>query len=157
MPKGEKGRDIVVKRRSAYFDYEILETYEAGLVLVGSEVKSIREGRVSIEEAYAKVRRNGEIYVYKMNIEPYQGSPLGRFVPDRARKLLLHKREIKRLLGKTQIKGLTLIPLKLYFRNGFAKMSIALAKGKKLFDKRELIKRKEQERDIARYQKRKVS
>src|SRR5678810_363364 len=121
-------------------NYEIVEKMEAGIVLQGSEVKSIRNGKVAIHEAYARVK-NGEVWVIGMDISLY---------PRAVRKLLLHRQEIKRLIGKTREKGLTLVPLALYFKNGLAKLQIGLARGKKQYDKREAIKNREADRDLRR-------
>jgi SsrA-binding protein len=138
-----------LKNKKAYFNYEILEKYEAGIVLKGTEIKSIREGNVSINESYARVD-NGEVFVYNMDISPYKCGSIANHEPKRPRKLLLNKTEIKRLAGKTQEKGLTIIPLALYFKEGLAKLEIGLGKGKHLFDKRESIKKKMADREMAR-------
>ncbi len=145
-------RNIVVNRR-ARFDYEILETFEAGIVLEGSEVKSIKAGRVSIQDAYADIE-DGEVYLYDMHVTPY--SHASKFTPDplRPRKLLLHKYEIKRLYGKIKERGLTLIPLRIYEKHGLIKVELALVKGKKKYEKREQIKRRLIEREIQRALKR---
>lgn len=140
---------LIIKNKKAYFHYEILETCEAGLVLLGSEIKSIRNGKASIQEGYARAYQD-EFYVYNMDISPYKYAGIQNHEPKRPRKLLLRKREIKRLLGKTQEKGLTLIPLKLYLKNGFAKLELGLARGKKIHDKRAALKKKETQREIAR-------
>ncbi len=145
-------RNIVVNRRARH-DYEILETFEAGIVLEGSEVKSIKQGRVSIQDAYADVE-NGEVFLHHMHVTPY--SHAGAFVPDpeRPRKLLLHKHEIKRLIGKVRERGLTLIPLRVYEKRGLIKVELALVRGKRKYEKRETIKRREIEREIQKYLKR---
>jgi len=144
---GEK-RTVVENRRVRY-DYEILETYEAGIVLVGSEVKSVREGKVSIKEAYADVER-GEVWLHGMHISPYEKSgPFGHD-PKRSRKLLLTKREIKRLIGKVKERGLTLVPLKVFFKGPWVKVEIALVRGKRKYEKREAIKRRIIEEEIKR-------
>lgn len=140
---------MIIKNKKAYFHYEILETYEAGLVLLGSEIKSIRNGKASIQEGYARSYQD-EFYIYNMDISPYKYANIQNHEPKRPRKLLLRKREIKRLLGKTQEKGLTLVPLRLYLKNGFAKLELGLARGKKIHDKRAALKRKETQREIAR-------
>lgn len=143
----------VVENRKARHDYVILETYEAGIVLVGSEVKSIREGRVSIKEAYADVE-DEEVWLHGMHISPYEKSrPFGHD-PKRPRKLLLTKREIKRLIGKVKERGLTLVPLKVFFKGPWVKVEIALVKGKKKYEKREAIKRRIIEEEIKRAMKR---
>lgn len=140
---------IVAQNRKARFDYFIFETYEVGIILSGSEVKSLRQGRASLRDSFARVE-GGEVFLYNLHIPPYdQGS---HFNPDpvRTRKLLLHQREIKRLIGKTQEKGLALIPLKIYFKRGWVKAEIGLAKGKKTFDKRRQIAEREAKREIER-------
>jgi SsrA-binding protein len=152
---GEKEKEksefqYVARNKKAFFNYEILDKLEAGIVLQGSEVKSIRNGKVAIHEAYARVK-NGEVWVIGMDISLYpQAGPHNNHVPRAARKLLLHRREINRLIGKTREKGLTLVPLALYFKNGLAKLQIGLARGKKQYDKRESIKNREAARDLRR-------
>jgi SsrA-binding protein len=139
-------RKIVARNRRARRDYQIEETYEAGLVLKGSEVKSIRAGRVSIEEAYAKVE-DGEVWLYGMHIAPYEQAGLFGHDPDRPKKLLLKKREIARLIGKVGRAGYTLVPLTLYFNErGYAKVELALAKGLSKADKRRKLIEEEEER-----------
>jgi SsrA-binding protein len=140
---------IKIENKKVWHDFEILETYEAGIVLQGSEVKSIRTGNVSIADSFVVIK-NFEAYVKNMHITPFQNSPLGKFHPTRTRKLLLHKHEIKRLYGALQKGGVTIKVTKLYFRNGFAKLEIALARQKKLHDKREELKEKEIKRKISR-------
>ncbi len=140
---------LILKNKKAYFNYDILETCEAGLVLLGSEIKSIRDGRTSIQESYARSYQ-GEFYVYNMDISPYKCASIYNHEPKRPRKLLLKKREIKWLIGKTQERGLTLIPLKLYLKNSYAKLELGLARGKKLYDKRAVLKKQETNREIAR-------
>jgi len=142
----EMERKIVARNRRARRDYQIEETYEAGLVLKGSEVKSIRAGRVSIEEAYAKVE-DGEVWLYGMHIAPYEQAGLFGHDPDRPKKLLLKKREIARLIGKVGRAGYTLVPLTLYFNErGYAKVELALAKGLSKVDKRRKLIEEEEER-----------
>jgi SsrA-binding protein len=132
---------IICQNRKALHDYKIQDTYEAGIVLQGSEVKSLRDGRGNLKDSYAKIDR-GEVYLINFHISPYPQAGQFNHDPLRPRKLLLHKNEIKRLLGKTTEKGLTLVPLKVYFSRGLAKVELALAKGKKLYDKREELKRR---------------
>jgi SsrA-binding protein len=153
--KSEKpaGRRMVCQNRKAYHDYEIVETLEAGMVLVGTEVKSLREGRANLKDSYARVKKS-EVYLYDLHISPYHHAYYDNHDPERVRKLLLHRMEIKRLLGKTQEKGFSLIPLKIYFKEGKAKVELALAKGKKAYDKRESLKRKEGARELDRARKR---
>jgi len=138
---------IVCQNRKASHDYFIDELMEAGMVLLGSEVKSLREGRGSLVDSYAKIR-NGEIFLHKMHITPYLHAHHVRLDPTRTRKLLLNKREIKRLIGKTEEKGYTLIPTKVYFSRGKAKVELALAKGKRKYDKRRALKEKELKREV---------
>jgi SsrA-binding protein len=140
---------LVQKNRKAWFKYEILERLEAGLVLKGSEVKSIRAGQVSIHEAYARVK-NGEGWVINMEVSAYRQAGPFNHEPKRPRKLLLKRSEIRKLIGRTREKGLTLVPLSLYFKNGYAKLELGLAKGKTLYDKRESIRRRESDRDLRR-------
>lgn len=140
---------IVQKNRKAFHDFEITERFEAGLVLLGSEVKSIRDGKVTIQEAYARVKGE-EAWVFNMDIALYPQAGPNNHEPRRPRKLLLWKREIRKLLGKTREKGLTLIPLALYFKNGLAKLEIGLARGKQKYDKRQAIKKREVDREIRR-------
>ncbi len=148
---GAKGEPIkvVAENRKARHDYFIEETYEAGIALVGTEVKSLRLGKVSLRDSYAVVE-NGEVFLHNMHISPYEKGNRFNHDPKRSRKLLLHKQEIKRLLGKTQQRGYTLVPLRLYFRRGKAKVELALVRGKKLHDKREEIARRDAQRELAR-------
>ncbi len=145
----EEGKKVVCKNRRAFHEYEILETLEAGMVLVGTEVKSLREGRVNLKDSYAKVD-NGEIFLVEAHISPYSHGNIMNHDPLRPRKLLVHKRELRRLAGKVQERGLTLIPLQIYFKGGKAKVELALAKGKRLYDKRAAIKKRDERRDLAR-------
>jgi SsrA-binding protein len=146
----EERLKFVQRNKKAFFNYEITEKLEAGLVLSGSEVKSIRDGKVTIHDAYARIK-NGEVWVVGMDVALYpQAGPYNNHEPRRARKLLLHRSEIRRLIGKTKEKGLTLVPLALYFKDGLAKLQIGLARGKKKYDKRESIKNREAKRDLRR-------
>ena len=142
-------KSSIARNPRARHDYHLLETWEAGLVLTGTEVKSLREGKASLGEAYAHVQR-GEVWLEGLTISPYVQGSYNNPPPGRSRKLLLHKREIRKLIGGTTQKGLTLIPLELYFKGRVAKVAIALAKAKKLHDKREDLKRRAQEREVAR-------
>lgn len=142
----------VAENRKARYNYFIEDEYEAGIVLVGTEVKSLRIGRVNLKDAYAKIN-NGEVFVHQMHIGPYPFAHHGNHDPLRPRKLLLHKREIKKLYGKVNEMGYSLIPLKVYFKNGKAKMIIALARGKRKHDKREAIRKREQKRELERVRK----
>jgi SsrA-binding protein len=143
------GEQIICVNRQARHNYFIDEVYEAGLVLVGSEVKSLRDGKANLVDSYARIQK-GEAFLVNSHISPYPGASRFNHEPTRTRKLLLHQREIERLTGKTKERGLTLIPLKLYFKNGRAKVELGLARGKKLYDKRETLKRKMAEREVER-------
>jgi SsrA-binding protein len=143
------GRKIVASNRKARHEYEIEETFEAGIALTGTEIKSIRAGQVNLTDAYARVDRE-ELWLHQMHIAPYEFGNRFNVEARRSRKLLMHKQEIKRLLGKTQQKGLTLIPLAVYLRNGYAKIELGLGRGKKLYDKREAIEKREMEREAER-------
>jgi len=151
-----EGEKTIATNRKARHQYHILETIEAGIVLQGTEVKSLRQGKVNLGDAYAKIK-DGEVWLVEMHISPYEQGNVFNHEPRRPRKLLLHKREIKRLLGKVQERGLTLIPLRIYFKRGRAKVELALAKGKRLYDRREDIKRRDEEREVSRSLRRKVS
>jgi len=140
---------IITENRKALHNYEILEKYEAGLVLIGPEIKSIRQGQVSINEAFGRLI-GGELFLINAYIAPYKQARIEDYDPRRSRKLLLHKGEIKKLIGKLQQKGLVLVPLKLYLKTGRAKLELGLGKGRKLFDKREKIKKREIERRLKR-------
>ena len=154
MSDKSDGYKVVTDNRQARFRYEILETYEAGLELKGTEVKSIREGRANLRDGYALIR-NGEAWLLNVHISPYESSSLYfNHEPRRTRKLLLHKREIRKLIGKVEQEGLTLVPLKMYLKRGLVKVTLALGKGKKLHDKRETIKRRQDNREMARALKR---
>lgn len=141
---------VVQRNKKAFFDYEILEKLEAGLVLTGSEVKSIRDGKVSVREAFARIKNN-EAWLVGMDISTYpQAGPYHNHEPRRTRKLLLHRREIRRLVSKIREKGLTLVPLSLYFKDGLAKLELGLGRGKAKYDKREAIQEREAKRDLRR-------
>ena len=137
---------LVANNKKAYHDYFIEEKYEAGIALAGTEVKSLRMGKCSIKEAFIRIE-NGEVWVYGMHVSPYEKGNIFNKAPLRPRKLLLHKKEIWKLLGKMKEKGYTLVPLQVYFKEGKAKVEIGLAKGKKLYDKREDIAKKDQRRE----------
>lgn len=136
---------IIANNKKARHDYFILEEYEAGIVLKGTEVKSVRQGKVSIKEPYCQIT-NAEVFIFGMHISPYEQGNIYNVDPLRTRKLLLNKREILKLIGKTKEKGLTLVPLKVYLKYGLVKLEIGLAKGKKIYDKRETIAKKDAER-----------
>ncbi len=147
MGKGSKdGRKLVANNKKAYFDYFIEETYEAGIALAGTEVKSLRMGKGSIKEAFVRVEK-GEVFLYGMHISPYEKGNIFNKDPLRVRKLLLHKCEINKLLGKIKEKGYTLVPLNIYFKGSLVKVEIGLARGKKLYDKRQDIAKKDQRRE----------
>lgn len=146
----DSGQKTVVSNRRARHDYEILERFEAGIALTGAEVKSLRAGRGSLAEAFARVR-GGEVWIEGMHIAPYeQGMDKGRHDPTRTRKLLLHRKEIERLIGKTAERGLALVPLRVYFTHGLAKMELGLARGKRQFEKRQAIAEREHRREMER-------
>lgn len=143
---------IIANNKKARHNFFISDELEAGMVLKGTEVKSIRQGRVNLKDSYADIK-NGEIFLRQMHITPYKFAYYGNHDPLRSRKLLLHKKEIKKLIGKVNERGFTIVPLKLYFKNGKIKVQIGLAKGKKLYDKRETIKQKDMKRDLERERK----
>jgi len=140
---------IVAQNRKARHSYFIEDEMEAGMVLSGTEVKSLRIGRVNLKDSYARIK-NGEVFIYQMHIGPYPFAYYDNHAPLRPRKLLLHKHEINRLYGKINEKGMSLIPLKVYFKQGKAKITLALAKGKRKYDKRETIRRRDEQRDLDR-------
>ena len=143
------GEKLVASNRRARFDFAIEESYEAGLVLSGSEVKSLRQGRASLNEAFARVEGE-EVWLENMHIPPYEQGDKRGYDPRRPRKLLLHRREIRRLIGKTAERGLTLVPVKVYFRNGLAKVEVGLGRGKAKYEKRQALKDKAHAREIER-------
>ncbi|HEY2947065.1 MAG TPA: SsrA-binding protein SmpB [Micromonosporaceae bacterium] len=145
----EKGRKVIASNRKARHDYAILDTYEAGLALTGTEVKSLRAGHASLVDAFAQVKE-GELYLYGMHIPEYDRGTWTNHEPRRTRKLLLNRVEIDRLIGKVRESGLTLIPLSVYFSDGWAKVEIGLARGKRAFDKRQDIAKRDAEREISR-------
>lgn len=145
MPKGE-GK-VIAQNRKASHDYAILDTMEAGIVLQGTEIKAIRNGRINLKDGFARVR-NGEVFLYNVHISPYEQGNIFNHDPLRTRKLLLHKKQIAKLIGETKNAGVTLVPLKVYIKNGFAKVLIGVAKGKKQYDKREDLKRKDIDRQL---------
>ena len=141
-----EGETLIADNRKALFDYHILETFEAGIVLTGTEVKGVREGKANLRDSYARVE-NGEVWLYKVHINPYSHRGYADHDPKRKRKLLLHRIEIRKLIGRTVEKGLTLVPTRMYFKNGRVKIALGLARGKQLHDKRETIKRRETDRE----------
>ncbi|GGM20606.1 SsrA-binding protein [Micromonospora sonchi] len=148
MPR-EKGRKVVASNKKARHDYAILDTYEAGMALTGTEVKSLRAGRASLVDAFAQ-ERDGELYLHGMHIPEYTQGTWTNHEPRRTRKLLLKRLEIDRLIGKTRESGLTLVPLQVYFSDGWAKVEIGLAKGKKAYDKRQDLAKRDADREMAR-------
>ena len=145
----EKGRKVIAQNKKARHDYHIEDVYEAGLVLVGTEVKSLREGRASLVDGYAQIR-GGEAFLHGVHIPEYTQGTWTNHEPRRVRKLLLHRSEIDKLVSKTRESGLTLVPLALYFKDGNAKVEIALARGKKSYDKRHALAEKDAQREAAR-------
>jgi len=148
MPR-EKGRKLVASNRKARHDYTIVDTYEAGIRLLGTEVKSLRAGRASLVDAFAQ-EKEGEIFLYGLHIPEYAQGTWTNHEPRRTRKLLLHRDEINRLIGKTRESGLTLVPLSLYFADGWAKVEIGLARGRKSYDKRDALAKRDADREISR-------
>jgi SsrA-binding protein len=142
----QKAEKVIAENRKARHDYHLLESFEAGIVLVGTEVKAIREGRVNLRDSFARVEE-GEVYVQNMHISGYSHRGYADHEPTRRRKLLLHKSEIRKLIGKTVERGMTLVPVRMYFKNGRVKVEVCLAKGKREHDRRETIKRRETERE----------
>ena len=153
MAAGDTERKLIATNRRARFEYEILDRFEAGIVLRGPEVKSLREGKANLSDAYAVVRR-GEIYLISAHISPYTQASRENSEPRRERKLLLHRAEIARLEGRVRERGFTLVPLQLYWKGGRAKVEIGLARGKRIHDKRESIRRREADRELARLKRR---
>ena len=142
----KESRKLIANNKKAFHDYFIEDTWEAGIALVGTEVKSLRMGKCSIKESFIRVER-GEVYIYGMHISPYEKGNIFNKDPLRVRKLLLHKSQIQKLIGNSAEKGYTIVPLQVYFSNGRAKIEIGLAKGKKLYDKRQDIAKKDQKRE----------
>lgn len=152
MPR-ESGEKIITVNRKARFDYFIDETVEAGIMLLGAEVKSLRDGKVNLKDSYAKITKGGEAYLVGVHIQPYGYAARDIPDPERQRKLLLHRQEIDRLAGKTRERGFTLVPTRMYFKNGVAKVEIGLARGKEHHDKRDTIRAAESKREIDRVMK----
>lgn len=146
MSKSSETEQLIADNRKARFDYHLLETFEAGMALLGTEVKAMREGRANLRDSYCRIER-GEAFLMGAHVGQYSHGGYASHDPLRPRKLLLHQEELRKLLGKTTEKGLTIVPLRMYFKNGKAKLAIALAKGKKTYDKRETMKRREAERE----------
>ena len=141
---------IIAENRKARHDYTIHEVYEAGIALTGTEVKSLRAGKANMKDSYAQVTRNAEVFVYNLHISPYDHGNIFNHEPLRNRRLLLHRQEINKLIGKVKEKGMALVPLKLYFEHGLVKMELALATGKKLYDKRQDMAKKDAKREMDR-------
>lgn len=146
---GKMDRKVIAQNKKATHEYFIEETYEAGLVLSGTEIKSIRGGKINLKDSFARIS-NGEAFIHNMHISPFEHGNRFNHEPTRARKLLLHRNEIDKLIGLTKEKGYSLIPLRIFLRNGFAKLDLALAKGKKLHDKRQTMAKRDADRQIAR-------
>jgi SsrA-binding protein len=146
MEKTQPGEKLVATNKKAFHDYFILEKFEAGVSLLGTEVKSIREGRINLKDSYANIR-GGEAFLFNCHISPYTHGNRQNHEPTRTRKLLLQRKEIRKLIGKTQEKGLTLVPIRVYLKRGLIKIELGLARGKKLYDKRETERRKESDRE----------
>ena len=142
----EKAQANIAENRKAFHDFHLIETFEAGVALLGTEVKAIREGRVNLRDSFARVE-DGEVFLYNVNISPYSHRGYADHEPLRRRKLLLRRDEIRKLVGRTHEKGMTLVPVRMYFKNGRVKLAVSLAKGKKDYDKRETIKRREADRE----------
>jgi SsrA-binding protein len=142
----EKAQANIAENRKAFHDFHLLETFEAGIMLLGTEAQAIREGRVNLRDSFARVE-GGEVYLYHVNISPYSHRGYADHEPLRRRKLLLHRDEIRKLIGKTVEKGMTLVPVRMYFKNGRVKVAVSLARGKKDYDKRETLKRREVDRE----------
>ncbi len=142
---------LIAKNQAAYHNYDIIDKIEAGIVLFGTEIKSIRQGKVNLKDSYAVIEKNKEVFVYSMNISNYENGNIYNKDPLRPKKLLLNKNEINKLIGLTSQKGYSLIPISLYFKGNFVKMELGIGRGKKLFDKREDLKKKEADIKIARY------
>ena len=146
MPDERSGQRLIADNRKARHDYHLYETYEAGVELLGTEVKAIREGRVNLKDSYGRIE-GGEVFLCNLHISPYSHRGYAEHAPLRRRRLLLHRYEIRKLVGKTQERGFTLVPVRLYFKNGRVKVAVSLAKGKKTHDKRETIRRREIDRE----------
>lgn len=145
---------VVAKNPTAYHNYNIIDNFEAGIVLYGTEIKSIRNGKVNLKDSYAVIEKNREVYVYSMNISPYENGNIYNKDPLRPKKLLLNRREINKLIGLVSQKGYSLIPINIYFKGNILKMKLGVGTGKKLYDKREDLKKKEADKKIQRYMKR---
>lgn len=145
-PEPSDNQTLIADNRKARHDYLLFDTFEAGIVLLGTEVKAIREGRVNLRDSYGRLE-DGEVYLYNVHISPYSHRGYASHEPLRRRKLLLHKREIRKLIGKVVERGMTLVPTRMYFQRGLVKVSVSLAKGKRTHDKRETVRRREADRE----------
>lgn len=152
MAKKTAGEKLIASNKTARLNYSIEETLEAGIVLVGTEVKAIREGRVNLKDSYALVN-DGEVFAHDIHISPYSHGNIANHDPLRTRKLLLHAREIKKLYGKSRERGMALVPLRMYFKNGRVKLEVGIGKGKKIYDKRDAMKTKDAKREMDRARK----
>jgi SsrA-binding protein len=150
----EQNDKVIATNRKARHDYHIIDTMETGIILTGTEVKSLRQGRANLKDSYARVDRE-EVYLFNTHISPYAEGSYNNHEPMRQRKLLLHRKEIRKLIGKVQEKGLTMVPLKLYFKNGKVKVQLAIVRGKREYDKRRDIDKRESQREISRHMKNK--
>lgn len=146
---GKKDDKVLAQNKKALHDYFIEETYEAGMVLTGTEIKSLRQGKANLKDSFATIR-NGEAFLHNMHISPFEQGNRSNVDPERARKLLLHKAQISKLVGLTKQQGYSLVPLRVYLKNGYAKLALALAKGKKMYDKRETAAKRDANREIQR-------
>jgi len=151
MKRSDGNIKIVLKNKRAFHDYHIVDRYEAGIALTGTEIKSIRDNKINLNDAYCKIQRNGELFAVNINISPYEKGGYINHEPLRKRKLLMHRREIHRLRSKLVERGFTLIPLMVYFKRGFAKLELGLAKGKTKYDKRQTLRKKEANKEISKY------
>ncbi|MDO4935289.1 MAG: SsrA-binding protein SmpB [Phascolarctobacterium sp.] len=152
----EKTIKVIAENRKARHDYQLLESWEAGIALTGTEVKALRQGKANLRDAYAQVTKQGEIIVYQLHISEYEHGNINNHDPLRSRRLLLHKQEIKKITNKVMQKGFTLVPVKLYFKHGFVKVELALAQGKQNYDKRQTLVQRDVEREMDRERKRRM-
>lgn len=147
--KNDSGEKLIASNKKAYHDYFVLQKFEAGIALMGTEVKSLRDGKAQLKDSYVSLNKDGEAYLYGLHISPYSHGNLSNHEPERTRKLLLHKRELEKLEGETTAKGLTIVPLRLYFKSSRVKVEIAVVRGKKQYDKRDSEKKREADRETA--------
>ena len=147
--KNDSGEKLIASNKKAYHDYFVLQKFEAGIALMGTEVKSLRDGKAQLKDSYVSLNKDGEAYLYGLHISPYSHGNLSNHEPERTRKLLLHKKELEKLEGETTAKGLTIVPLRLYFKSSRVKVEIAVVRGKKQYDKRESEKKREADRETS--------